>query len=130
LKIIRIAFILLVSCTLSSTSDLPLTQMTLSLSVAARNPHYGPHETKIIIEHVLGLLVNGCTHLCYGPWGWSIVLAAKPHQEHVIDILDFIWHMCISYCRLNQFALPFKYPIPHCDDAIDNFGWTTLLHQP
>ncbi len=30
--------------------------------------------------------------------------------------------MCVSYRRLNQVTLPFEYPIPRCDDAIDNFG--------
>jgi hypothetical protein len=30
--------------------------------------------------------------------------------------------MCVSYRRLNQATLPFEYPIPRCDDAIDNFG--------
>ena len=30
--------------------------------------------------------------------------------------------MCISYRQLNQVTLPFEYPIPRCDDAIDNFG--------
>ena len=29
--------------------------------------------------------------------------------------------MCVSYRRLNQITLPFEYPIPRCDDAIDNF---------
>jgi len=39
---------------------------------------------------------------CFGPWGSSIVLAAKPHQEHVIDIKDFVWRMCVSYRKLNS----------------------------
>ena len=30
--------------------------------------------------------------------------------------------MCVSYRHLNQVTLPFEYPIPRCDDAIDNFG--------
>jgi hypothetical protein len=90
--------------------------------VCCRKPHYGPHEGKIIMEHLQVLLHNGWIRLCSGPWGSTIVLAAKPHQEHIFDIAEFIWRMCVSYRRLNQITLPFEYPIPRCDDAIDNFG--------
>jgi hypothetical protein len=68
------------------------------------------------------LLDNGWIRPCYGPWGSLIVLATKPHQEQVTDVNDFVWRMCVSYRRLNQVTLPFEYPIPCCDDAIDNFG--------
>ena len=74
------------------------------------------------MDHVHILLDNAWIRLCYGPWGSCIVLAAKPHQEHIVDILDFIWRMCISYRCLNQVTLPFEYPIPRCNDAINNFG--------
>jgi hypothetical protein len=90
--------------------------------VCCRKPHYGPHEGKIIMEHLQVLIHNGWIRLCSGPWGSTIVLAAKPHQEHIFDIAEFIWRMCVSYRRLNQITLPFEYPIPRCDDAIDNFG--------
>jgi hypothetical protein len=30
--------------------------------------------------------------------------------------------MCVSYRKLNSVTLPFAYPIPSCDDAIDDFG--------
>jgi hypothetical protein len=31
--------------------------------------------------------------------------------------------MCVSYYqKLNAITLAFEYPIPRCDDAIDNFG--------
>jgi hypothetical protein len=30
--------------------------------------------------------------------------------------------MCVSYHRLNQVTLPSEYPIPRCNDAINNFG--------
>jgi hypothetical protein len=90
--------------------------------VCCKKPHYGPHESRIIMEHLEVLKANGWIRKCFGPWGSSIVLAAKPHQEHVTDISDFIWRLCVSYRRLNQVTLPFEYPIPRCDDAIDNFG--------
>jgi len=90
--------------------------------VCCKKPHYGPHESKIIMEQLEVLKANGWIRKCFGAWGSSIVLAAKPHQEHIIDINEFIWRMCVSYRRLNQVTLPFEYPIPRCDDAIDNFG--------
>jgi hypothetical protein len=90
--------------------------------ICFRKPHYGLHEGKLVMTHIAVLLHNGWIGLCSGAWGSTIVLAAKPHQEHVLDILDFIWQMCVSYRRLNQAILAFKYPIPHCDDAINNFG--------
>jgi hypothetical protein len=90
--------------------------------VCCRKPHYGPHEGTIIMAHIKVLLHNGWIRLCGGPWGSSIVLAAKPHQEHITDIKDFIWRMCVSYRHLNTVTLPFQYPIPRCNDAIDNFG--------
>jgi hypothetical protein len=93
-----------------------------SSPVCCRKPHYGPHESKIIMDQIDVLLNNGWIHPCKGPWGSSIVLAAKPHQEQVTNIADFVWRMCVSYRKLNQVTLPFEYPIPRCDDAIDNFG--------
>jgi hypothetical protein len=50
-----------------------------------------------------------------------VMLATKPYQEHVINILKFIWHMCVSYHCLNQVTLPFEYPIPRCNDTINHF---------
>ena len=47
-----------------------------------------------------------------------IVLAAKPHQEHVTNIADFIWRMCISYRGLNAVTRPFQFPIPRCDHSV------------
>ena len=93
-----------------------------SAPVCCRKPRYGPHESKIIMTQIQVLLDNGWIRPCFGPWGSSIVLAAKPHQEQVTDINEFVWRMCVSYRRLNQVTLPFEYPIPRCDDAIDDFG--------
>jgi hypothetical protein len=56
------------------------------------------------------------------PWGSLVVLAPKPHQEEVEKIEDFIWRMCCSYRKVNGLTLPFEYPIPRCEDAIEDFG--------
>jgi hypothetical protein len=90
--------------------------------VCCKKPRYGPHESKIIMKHLEVLKANGWIRKCYGAWGSAIVLAAKPHQEHIVSIDEFVWRLCVSYRRLNQVTLPFEYPIPRCDDAIDNFG--------
>jgi hypothetical protein len=71
------------------------------------------------------LKANGWIRKCFGVWGSSIILAAKPHQERILSIDDFIWRLCVSYRHLNQVTLPFDYPIPRCNDAINNFGDST-----
>ena len=90
--------------------------------VCCRAPHYGVHETKVMLDQLDTLKHNGWIEECSGPWGSMIVLAPKPHQETVEDINDFVWRMCVSYRGLNAITLPFEYPIPRCNDALDNFG--------
>ena len=90
--------------------------------VACRQPNYGIHESKIMMTHVNDLKHNDHVTKCGGPWLSKIVLAPKPHQEHIEDILDFIWRFCVNYRGLNSVTLPYHYPIPRCDDALDNFG--------
>ena len=74
------------------------------------------------MSHIQDLLDNGWITECTGPWGSMIVLAAKPHQEPITWVEDFIWRMCISYRKLNSMTRPFEYPIPRCNDAIEDFG--------
>ena len=90
--------------------------------VSAKNRQYGPHESLIMMEHIHALLKNGWIEPCKGPWGSIIVLAPKPHQEHVTDIDDFVWRMCVSYRGLNAVTKPFTFPIPRCDDAISSLN--------
>ena len=51
-----------------------------------------------------------------------IVLAQKPHQEHVTNIANFLWRMCVSYCKLNAVTKTFQFPIPRCNTAIVILG--------
>lgn len=74
------------------------------------------------MENIEALLHNDWIEECQGPWGSMIVLAPKPHQEHVTDIKDFIWRMCVSYRKLNSITEKFEYPIPRCDDAVTLLG--------
>ena len=53
-----------------------------------------------------------------GRWLFKCVLAAKPHQEHVRDINDFIWRFCVNYQPLNSVTRIIAYPIPRCDSAV------------
>ena len=70
------------------------------------------------MQQVQSLLNNVCIEKCGGPWGSRIVLAAKPHQEHIQNIYDFIWIMCVSYRIINGINKPFKLPNPRCDYTI------------
>ena len=54
-----------------------------------------------------------------GPWGALVVLAAKPHQENV-PWHKYQWGMCVSCHKLNQFTRPFTFPIPRCDDSLQD----------
>ena len=86
--------------------------------VCCKQQAYGPHESKIIMEQVNNLKKNEWIRKCVGAWGSKIVLAAKPHQENITNIEDFIWRMCVSYRGLNAVTKPFTYPIQRCDDSI------------
>jgi hypothetical protein len=64
-----------------------------------------------------------------GRWLFKAVLAAKPHQEHVVNINDFIWQFCVNYV-----PLIIAYPIPRCNSAVFiEFGtgiWLWLFDAP
>ena len=70
------------------------------------------------MKQINDLLKNNWIEECGGSWGSMIVLAAKPHQEHVHDIRQFVWRMCVSYRGLNKVTKLYEYPIPRCDMAI------------
>jgi len=93
-----------------------------STPVACCQSHYGIHESPILQEHINDLLHNGhIVPTIKGGWLSKALLAPKPHQEHVHNILEFIWHFCVNYRPLNSVTEPYLYPIPCCDDTL-NFG--------
>ena len=55
-----------------------------------------------------------------------MVLAAKPHQEDV-EWEDFRWRLCFSYRKLNQVTKPYAFPIPRCNDAVDNINTEAIF---
>ena len=75
------------------------------------------------MNQIEALLYNEWIERCTGAWGSSIVLAPKPHQEHIRNIDDFEWKMCVFYRKLNGITKPFQFPISRCDDAITVLSW-------
>jgi hypothetical protein len=69
-----------------------------------------------------------------GGWLFKALLAAKPHQEHVRCIDDFVRRFCVNYIPLNSVTRLIAYPIPRCDLAVHNeFGqgkWHWLFDAP
>jgi hypothetical protein len=59
---------------------------------------------------------------------------AKPHQEHVRCIDDFVWHFCVNYMPLNAVTRLIAYPVSWCDSAVHNkFGqgqWRWMFDAP
>ena len=70
------------------------------------------------MEKVQALIINVWIEKCGVPWGSSIVLVAKPYQEHIQNIDDFIWRICVSYRKLK----PLDFPIPCCDGYVNTVG--------
>ena len=94
-----------------------------SPAVHCPQTRYGIHESPIIMKHVEDLLANNqIIRRDEGAWLCKGLLAPKPHQEHVNDIKDFVWRFCINYRPLNAVTQPFLFPIPRCDDTLDDFG--------
>ena len=93
------------------------------LPVCCMKPCYCPHEGRIILKQVKVLLAEGLIEQCAtGGWGSPIVLAPKPHQEHVNMVEDLICRLYVSYRGLNRVTNPFEYPIGRYNDDIDDVG--------
>ena len=87
--------------------------------IAVKNIRYGPKELPIMRKAIAGLeQVGHIRQIHDGRWLFKCVLAAKPHQEHVRDINDFVWRFCVNYQPLNSVTRIIAYPIPRCDSAV------------
>jgi hypothetical protein len=81
---------------------------------------YGPKETVIMRKSIAALTKVGHIHQIHdGRWLFTALLAAMPHQEHILNIKDFVWGFCVNYIPLNQVTRQIAYPIPHCDYAVN-----------
>jgi hypothetical protein len=87
--------------------------------IAVKNIRYGPKEIPIMRNAIAALeKVGHIRQMHDGRWLFKCVLAAKPHQEHVRDIADFVWRFCVNYVPLNSVTRIIAYPIPRCDSAV------------
>ena len=89
--------------------------------ICCKPPRCGPHESEAMRKLVERLDENGAVEEDDGPWGPLVVLAAKPHQQNV-PWHEYQWRLCVSYQKLNQVTRPFTFPIPWCDDAVQDIN--------
>ena len=76
--------------------------MRTAKPIHCRNPNFGPLETPLIEKAIAKLCeLNHVGPIHDGEWLAKPLLAAKPHQENVTDIADFVWRFCVSYIALN-----------------------------
>ena len=73
------------------------------------------------MDQISSLLDNDWIVECGGSWSSQILLATKPHREHIDDINRLIWRMCVSYHVLNKVTKIYEYTIPRCDIAVAMF---------
>ncbi len=89
--------------------------------IAVKKILYGERKTVIMRCCIAALAkVGHIVQIRDGPWLFKALLEAKPHQETVHNIEDFIWHFCVNYIPLNGVTLMIAYPIPRCDSAVFN----------
>jgi hypothetical protein len=67
---------------------------------------------------VHAMAANDIVKKCISAWAALVVLAPKANQE-AIPWHEYIWRLCLSYRHLNQVTCPYAYPMPRCDDAVD-----------
>ena len=97
--------------------------------------NYGPREIPIMRKCIAALEKLGqIKQISEGGWLFKALLAAKPHQEHITNIADFVWRFCVNYIPLNAVTRVIAYPIPRCDNAVNlAFGdgfWFWLFDAP
>jgi hypothetical protein len=87
--------------------------------IAVKKIQYGPKELPIMQKAISALeKVGHIRQMHDGHWLFKAILAAKPHQEHVLNINDFVWRFCVNYVPLNSVTRIIAYPIPRCDSAV------------
>ena len=87
--------------------------------IAVKNILYGELETKYMCKCIAALAkVGHIQQITDGSWLFKALLASKPHQEHIENIENFVWHFCVNYIPLNGVTHVIAYPIPRCDTAV------------
>ncbi len=103
--------------------------------IAVKKILYGERESVIRRCCIAALAeVGHIPQITDGQWLFKALLAAKPHQESVYNINNFIWRFCVNYIPLNSVTLQIAYPILRCDSAVFNeFGnrkWMWMFDVP
>ena len=103
--------------------------------ISVQKIHYGPREIPIMEKSIAALLKLGHIKQIHGgSWQFKALLAAKPHQEDITNIDNFVWRFCVNYIPLNMITCLIAYPIPRCDAAVSlAFGdgkWFWLMDAP
>ncbi len=85
---------------------------------------YGERETIIMCKCIVALAkVGHIVQTTDGEWMFKAPLAAKPHQEHIRCIDEFVWRFCVNFIPLNSVTKLIAYPFPRCNLAVLNeFG--------
>ncbi len=66
--------------------------------IAVKKILYGKQETVIMRKCIAALAkVGHIQQITEGSWLFKALLAPKPHQEHIQNIDDFVWHFCVNY---------------------------------
>jgi hypothetical protein len=80
--------------------------------IAIKKILYGKHEAVIMRKCISALAkVGHIRQVTDGSWLFKALLAAKPHQEHFININDFVWRFLRE---LHSFELGHScHRIPH-----------------
>ena len=87
--------------------------------IRCRNPTFGPLETPLVEKAIANLVELGHGEQIYhGEWLSMPLLAAKPHQENITDIEEFVWQFCVNYIALKSITKIIPMPIPRCDTAV------------
>jgi hypothetical protein len=103
--------------------------------ICMKKINYGPWEIPIMRKCIASLAkLSHIRQIHGGKWMFKVLLAPKPHQEHVRNIEDFFWRFCVNYIPLNQATQPVAYPILRCDSAVhltfSDGSWMWLWDAP
>ena len=85
--------------------------------IAVKNTNYGERESIVMDKHIAVLEdMNHAEQTFEGEWLFKALLAPKPHQEGIYDIVDFKWQLYVNLICLNQVTRVLAYPMPRCND--------------
>ena len=100
-----------------------------SKSIRCKNLRFGRLETSLIKKAIAKLVDLGHVIPIHdGQWLSKPLLAAKPHQENITDIENFVWRFCVNYIPLNSVTNIIAMPIQRCDEAVTmDFGGSKYI---